>query len=101
MADALKKIKFIMFWYQSQSGRFDVPQKLELLRKWIETCVKYEEYEMAASLMKERCIIMRQYRIKTGGIARKLKRILTRVKYAFKIIRNFLSWQIRHYFFQL
>ena len=91
MNDAGKKVKFIMFWYNSQSKKFNNIQRLELLRQWIDICVKYEEYEMASSLRKERCEIMKQYRKESRGISRRLRRIVVFAKYVARRLRRLLS----------
>jgi hypothetical protein len=90
MSNAEKKIKFILLWYNSQSRTFNLVQRLELLRQWINTCVKYEEYEMAATLRKERGNIMRKYRKKSGGLKMVFKRIVIRLRYSLRKVKNYL-----------
>lgn len=91
MTDIGKKIKFIMFWYTNQSRKLNLSQKLDLLRQWINTCAKYEEYEMATSLKKERCRIMKEYRKEVGGIKRKFRRLFVRLKYVIRKVKNIIN----------
>lgn len=54
MSDAQKKVDFILAWYNVERVKFSFGKQIMLADTWIDICTKNEEYEMAASLQKEK-----------------------------------------------
>ena len=83
-----KKIKFIRKWFKLEKERFTTIQILELLSRWIESCVSFEEYEMASALREERGYIMREYRNELHGKRGFTKSIILRFRYLLRKLRR-------------
>jgi len=81
------KINFITTWFNLERKKFTLIQRLELLKRWIETCVSFEEYEMAAVLKKERNNVMKQYRREVNGKRRLLKILNIKIRYGCRKIK--------------
>jgi hypothetical protein len=62
-----KKIEYILLRYKLDSKKLTPALKIELLKRWIQSCVDSEEYEMAIVLKTERNKIIRLLRIKKIG----------------------------------
>lgn len=92
MSEEKGKINFITSWFNLEKKRFTITQRLELLKRWIETCVSFEEYEMAAVLRKERNKVMRQYRDSTNGKRGILKNLKIRLKYILRKIKKLIHF---------
>lgn len=90
MRQEQRKIKFILTWYSIEKRKLNTRQRLDLLKKWIVSCVDYEEYEMAIALKRERNKVMKTRRIEING-KRKLKDKI-------KLILKIISRKIKRYF---
>jgi hypothetical protein len=77
-----KKVHFILTWYSEEQKKLNNEQKKALLEKWISSCTKYEEYEMADALLKKKIEVIRAIRTRTffQKILLKIKVILRRIK---------------------
>lgn len=51
--DAIKKVEFIIAWYNKERVRFSFTKQVMLAKTWIGICTKNEEYEMSYALQKE------------------------------------------------
>lgn len=60
-ADAIKKVEFILAWYNKEKVRFSFTKQVMLAKTWIDICIKNDEYEMAAALTKEKEDVIRKY----------------------------------------
>ena len=60
------KVKFILSWYKHERKHLNTPQRLELLRSWITSCIQFEEFEMVVVLRTQRNILIREYRKEKG-----------------------------------
>ena len=76
-----KKIRAILAWYRYVAARLTLTKKLELLKMWTETCIHYEEYEMAMALRKARSNLLRSIRLAEKG----QRTILGDIRIYFKI----------------
>lgn len=64
---AKNKTKYILLRYKIDSKDLNSSLRLELLKRWIKSCVECEEYEMASALKEKRNDLIRSLRIaKTG-----------------------------------
>jgi hypothetical protein len=85
------KVKFIINYYNAEKNKFNTVEKLDLLNRWIESCVEFEEFEMAHTLKLQRGYVMRAYRKENG----RKRNILETFELLIKIlIRKFKT--IRH-----
>jgi hypothetical protein len=62
-----KKIEYILLRYKLDSKKLSITLKIELLKKWIQSCAECEEYEMALVLKRERNKLMRMIRLLRVG----------------------------------
>jgi type III secretory pathway lipoprotein EscJ len=90
---AKNKIRYILLRYKVDSKDLNVTLRLELLKRWIKSCVESEEYEMASILKEKRNELLRAIRrartgerhlfddwiIKLKWVFRKFKRKLFRL----------------------
>ena len=76
-----EKIKFIKSWYNLEKNKMSTTLRLELLKRWIESCVSFEEYEMAAVLRTERGLVMKIYRQEIHGKRNVIRSIQIWLKY--------------------
>ncbi len=51
---AKHKTKYILLRYKVDSKDLNANLRLELLKRWIKSCVEFEEYEMASVLKEKR-----------------------------------------------
>jgi hypothetical protein len=58
-----KKIEYILLRYKLDSKKLSITLKIELLRRWIQSCAECEEYEMALVLKRERNKLVRMTRL--------------------------------------
>lgn len=61
MSEAQKKVDFILAWYNVERVKFSFCMQIMLAKTWIDICTKNEEYEMAASLQKEKDKVIKEY----------------------------------------
>jgi hypothetical protein len=61
VADVIKKVEFILAWYNKERVRFSFAKQVVLAKTWIDICTKNEEYEMAAALQKEKDKVINEY----------------------------------------
>lgn len=59
--DAIKKVEFILAWYNKEKVRFGFVKQIMLANTWIDICTKNEEYEMAAALKKEKEMVIKNH----------------------------------------
>ncbi len=59
--DAIKKVEFILAWYNKERVRFGFTKQVLLAKTWIDICTNSEEYEMAAALQKKKEEVIKQY----------------------------------------
>jgi protein-arginine kinase activator protein McsA len=81
MSREKEKIEFIQAWYDLEKDKLSTTHRLELLKRWIESCVSFEEYEMAAVLRMERGLVMKIRRMETHGKRGIIKSIKIWIRY--------------------
>lgn len=86
MSEESGKVIFIKTWFNLEKKKLPIIQRLELLKRWTESCVSFEEYEMAATLRIERGKEMRLYRDEINGKRGISKNLKIRLQY---LIRKF------------
>ena len=59
--DAIKKVEFIVAWYNKERIRFSFTKQVILAKTWIKICTKNEEYEMSSAIQKEMEKIVKKY----------------------------------------
>lgn len=91
MSREKEKIKFIQAWFALEKSKLSTVERLELLKRWVESCVAFEEYEMAAALRMERGIVMRIHRIESSGARSVAKGLKIRMAYAIRKVKRLLS----------
>lgn len=62
------KQKFILAWYKIEKRKLSLNQQLMLLKRWSDSCMESEEYEMVNVLKLERIKVIRQIRLKKKGV---------------------------------
>jgi hypothetical protein len=77
-----KRVKFIIAWYNIEKVRLIDAQRLLLLKRWIKTCLRSEEYEMANALMLEK--------------VKQIRKMRTRRRTFFEIVKLKLNILIRN-----
>lgn len=70
--DVVKKVEFILDWYNKERIRFNFVNQIMIAKSWIAICTKNEEYEMASALQKEKDKVIKEY-LKTKRASRKWK----------------------------
>lgn len=61
------KVKYILLRYKYESKDLKLHLRLELLKRWINSCVDSEEYEMASALQEKRNELIRDIRLSKVG----------------------------------
>lgn len=92
MSKENSKTNFITTWFNLEKKRFTLVQRLELLKRWMETCISFEEYEMAAVLRKERNKVMKQYRKEVNGKRGIIKSVNIIIQYSFRKVKQSLNF---------
>lgn len=87
-----KKIEYILLRYKLDSKKLSITLKIELLKKWIQSCAECEEYEMALVLKRERNKLMRMTRLLRVGERTFWEK--------FKIVLAWYSRKIKNLFFR-
>ena len=77
-----KKIEYILLRFENDSKNLNHHLKLELIRRWISSCVIFEEYEMAAALKEKKLKIIQENK--------KIKSWMDKLKIRVKLIRRFI-----------
>lgn len=70
----LKKVKYILEWYKKESKGWPLKKKFNLLNQWISDLLKFEEYEAAEALRKEKEKLLEKGKEKT---------LIQKIKYFF------------------
>ncbi len=83
------KIKYILLRYKVDSKDLDVTLRLELLKRWIKSCVDAEEYEMASVLRDKRNELIRSLRLVKKGNRHVLDNLILVIKWKFRKIKIF------------
>lgn len=85
-----KKIDYILLRFKVDSKKLNNNLKVELLKRWIQSCVDCEEYEMAMVLKQKRIELIRRIRkLKIGSRTRLRK---------FKLIAEWYKRKIKRFF---
>ena len=84
--EVVKKVEFILSWYNLERVKFSFAKQIVLTKAWIDICTKNEEYEMADGLKKEKDKITKAY-LKKKRESRTWKEKLR--YYFFKLKRKF------------
>ncbi len=78
---ANNKIKYILLRYKIDSKDLNAELRLELLRRWISSCVEAEEYEMASVLKYKRNDLIRSLRLAKVGNKHYFDECLVKLKW--------------------
>jgi len=78
---AKNKVKYILLRYQVESKELSAALRLELLKKWISSCVEFEEYEMALALKGKRNELIKDLRHARVGYRHFLDAVVLRLKW--------------------
>lgn len=81
---AKNKVRYILYRYQIDSKDLNIHLRLELLKRWIWSCVEFEEYEMASALKKKRNELIRSLRLVNIGSKHPIDRFLIKLKWSFR-----------------
>jgi hypothetical protein len=54
-----KKSEFIVEWFRREKSTMSFKDQLRLVKAWMDICTEAEEYEMAASLKKEKVLLIK------------------------------------------
>lgn len=90
MSREKEKIKFIKSWYNLEKNKLSTVHRLELLKRWVESCVSFEEYEMAAVLRMERGLVMKIYRKEINGSRKIMEGLKIRFRYISRKLKRLL-----------
>lgn len=93
--DVNKKVKFIIAWYRSERNKLTTQQRIALLDKWINSCVKFEEYEMSNALLKEKRSLIHKIRSIKNGERNTVDVIKLRLKILVRKIKSIYNAWIR------
>jgi hypothetical protein len=85
---ATNKIKYILLRYKIDSKDLSINLRLELLKRWIKSCVESEEYEMASVLKDKRNELIRSLRIAKVGDKHIIDKIIIKFKWALRKIKR-------------
>ncbi len=85
---AKNKIKYIRLRYQIDSKDLSVNLRLELLKRWINSCVESEEYEMASALKDKRNELIRSFRIAKTGDKHIIDKLYIRLTWLLRKIKR-------------
>jgi hypothetical protein len=89
MKDLAKdKIKYILLRYQVDSKDLKPSFRLELLKRWIDSCAEFEEYEMASALKRVRNDLVRSMRLAKVGHKHPVDRLFIKIKW---VMRRFFQ----------
>lgn len=83
------KINYILLRYKIDSKDLSLTLRLELLKRWIESCVEAEEYEMASALKKKRNEIIKSIRLARKGNKHFVDNWFIKLKWNLRKIKNF------------
>jgi hypothetical protein len=81
---AKNKVRYILYRYQIDSKDLSVHLRLELLKRWIGSCVEFEEYEMASALKEKRNDLIRSLRLVKVGHKHPVDRFFIKLKWSFR-----------------
>ncbi len=87
------KINYILLRYKIDSKDLSLHLRLELLKRWIQSCAESEEYEMASALKKKRNEIMRSIRLAKKGNKHFVDNWITKLRWKFRKIKRLFSFQ--------
>lgn len=88
---AKNKIKYILLRYKVDSKNLSNSLRLELLKRWIISCVNSEEYEMASALKEKRNELIRELRIKKIGDKNIYDKLYIKLKWWLRKFKKKLS----------
>jgi hypothetical protein len=78
------KVNYILLRYKVESKDLSLNLRLELLRKWILSCVEFDEFEMASALKKERIKLIRDIRFAKIGHKHSFDNLYVKLKWYFR-----------------
>lgn len=88
---AKNKVRYILYRYQLDSKDLSAHLRLELLKRWIGSCVEFEEYEMASALKEKRNSLIRSLRLAKIGNKHPVDRFFIKLKWCFRKFRRRFS----------
>lgn len=85
---AKNKVRYILYRYQIDSKDLNVTLRLELLKKWIVSCVQFEEYEMASALKEKRFDLIRALRLTKVPEKHPVDKFFIKLKWLFRKLKR-------------
>jgi hypothetical protein len=90
---AKNKIRYILLRYKIDSKDLNVSLRLELLKRWIKSCVEAEEYEMASVLKEKKNELLRDIRRAKIGERHIFDGWIIKLRWAFRKFKRKLFQQ--------
>lgn len=85
---AKNKVRYILYRYKIDSKDLSLHFRLELLKRWIDSCVEFEEYEMASALKSKRNDLIRSFRLAKIGHKHPVDKFFVKLKWLFRKIKR-------------